>query len=94
MAAWEPQIRTNLDDEVYQAQLDGFLNGVPGTLGAGLVNTRFREGVYRLSGGRGAGAEELESVIALTAGLFGGPEAEKETGFASALAVVAPIESA
>ncbi|HEV7671886.1 MAG TPA: hypothetical protein VGS22_25470 [Thermoanaerobaculia bacterium] len=94
MAQWEPQIRTNLDDPVYQAQLDGLLSSVPGTLGAGLVNTRFREGAYRVSGGRAAGAAELQATIALTAGLFGGPEAEQDPEYAQALAAVAPIESA
>ncbi|MEP7012146.1 MAG: hypothetical protein ABJC13_17630 [Acidobacteriota bacterium] len=94
MAQWEPQIRTNLDDEVYQEQLDRFLSSVPGTLGAGFVNTRFHEGVYRQSGGRAGEAEELRTMIDLTTGLFGGPEAEKDPGFVQAFAAIRPIESA
>ena len=93
MDQWEPQIRTNLDDEVYQHQLDLLLGKIPGSLSAGLVNVRFREGCLRLPGGRGAEAEELQATIALTAGLFGGPEGLREPGFAAAMAAVRPVES-
>jgi hypothetical protein len=94
VAQWEPQIRTNLDDEAYRGQLDELLSKVPGALGAGLINTRFHEGCVRLPGGRGAGAAELAEMIALTAGLFGAEADEREPAFADALAAVRPAQSA
>lgn len=94
MGQWEPQIRTNLDDEVYRRQLDELLGKVPGALSAGLVNVRFREGCVRLPGGRAAEAAELAGTIALTAGLFGGGEVGDEPGLAAALATARPAESA
>jgi hypothetical protein len=94
LAPWEPQLRTNLDDEIYQSQLDALLTNVPGTLGAGLVNIRFHEGCVRLPGGRAADPEELQAMIAFTAGLFGAEADERGAGFAAALDAVRPAESA
>jgi hypothetical protein len=94
VAQWEPQIRTNLDDEVYLSQLDELLSKVPGALGAGLINVRFHEGCVRLPGGRGGEGAELEAMIALTAGLFGSEADEREPAYAAALAAVRPVESA
>jgi hypothetical protein len=94
VAQREPQIRTNLDDEVYQVPLDELMSKVPGALAAGLVNVRFREGSLRLPGGRAADAASREALIALTAGLFGGEAGERDPGYAAALAEVRPAESA
>jgi hypothetical protein len=94
VAQREPQIRTNLEDEVYLVQLDELLGKVPGALAAALVNVRFREGALRLPGGRAADAASLAAVVALTAGLFGAEAGEREPGYAEALADVRPAESA
>jgi hypothetical protein len=94
VAQREPQIRTNLEDEVYHVQLDGLLANVPGALGAGLVNVRFHEGCLRVPGARAAEDDELRAMIALTAGLFGEPVDEQDTSFADALAAVRPADSA
>jgi len=91
---WEPQIRTNLDDDLYRDHLDNVLNRVPGALSAGLVNTRFHEACLRLPGRVAAGPAELQSLVALVVGLLGAPEEEPPKGFAEALASVRPIESA
>ncbi len=94
MAQWEPQIRTNLEDEIYRTRLDELLGNIPGTLSAGLVNVRFREGCVRLPGGRAAEADDTQATIALTCGLFGGEMGERGAGFAEALAATRPFDSA
>jgi hypothetical protein len=94
VAPQEPQIRTNLDDEVYHRRLDELLSNIPGAQSAGLVNLRFHEGCLRLPGGRAGDAPDLEATIALTAGLFGGEADERAEGFAAALAAARPAESA
>jgi hypothetical protein len=90
----EPQIRTNLEEEIYQVQLDELLTNVPGSLGAGLVNIRFREGCLRLPGGRAAAPDELRAITALTAGLFGDDAEERAPEFAAALGAARPADSA
>ncbi len=103
MSQWEPQVRTNLDDKLYLQQLDDLLAHVPGSLRAGLVNIRFKEGSFRAPGGKPAPEGELESLLALTAGLFGAEdEGDGENGDEGALGksasdaftALGPIDSA
>lgn len=72
MGDWQPQIRTNLEHPTYREHLDDVLRRTPGLRGAALVNLRFGEGCYRLTGGESASDAELRALIALTGGLFGG----------------------
>lgn len=68
---WQPQIRTNLDDEAYRNLLQPLVEGVPGALHAALVNVRFREVCGRSSDATEDPAE-IQQLLALTVGLFGG----------------------
>lgn len=90
--AWEPQIRTNLDDSLYRDHLDVVLGRVPGALSAGLVNVRFGESCLRLPGRVAATAAEQQALVDLVGGLFGRGELPK--GFGDALAAVRPVDEA
>lgn len=94
METWEPQIRTNLEHPVYGDYLDGVLRRTPGLRGAALINTRFREGCYRMPDGEAPPEEEVGKLIALTDGLFGvGPIVDEEA-FAEAIAEIGDAEFA
>jgi hypothetical protein len=90
MQQWEPQIRTNLEDPVYQIHLDRVLEGVPGGIAAALVNTRFQEGCLRLPG-RGAGsAAQTGAVVSLLSAWFATDASAGHAGYAEALAPLRP----
>ncbi len=94
MTHWEPQIRTNLEDAVYVQQLDDLLTNVPGSVQAGLVNIRFQEGNVRAPSAQPAADGDLDSMLALTTGLFGADEGAPSKKFLDALAAIGQIESA
>ena len=90
MQQWKPQIRTNLDEPVYQLHLDRVLEGVPGGIAAALVNTRFHEGCVRLPG-RGAGsAAQTGDLVSLLSGWFAADASAVPAGYAAALAPLRP----
>jgi hypothetical protein len=90
MQQWTPQIRTNLEEPVYQIHLDRVLEGVPGGIAAALVNTRFQEGCVRLPGRGGGSAAQTGATVSLLSAWFATDASTVPAGYAEAMAPLRP----